>query len=101
MKTRKMILLLNKIIFSWYYKRVNEHFHQWTFIKSVKVLIDNYKHQEYCLKGQEELIGKFLEIDRQTQKELHNLRIQQIATPEQIKWANKTLGTDFKLPEEN
>lgn len=30
-----------------------------------------------------------------------DVRIQQIATPAQIKWANKTLGTDFKLPEEN
>ena len=97
----KIILLLNKIIFHWYYGRVNIFFHQWTFIKSVKLLISNYKQQEYELKSKDDLIGKFLEIDRKTQKELHNLRIQQIATPAQIKWANKTLGTDFKLPEEN
>jgi hypothetical protein len=98
---KNIILKLNKIIFHWYYKRVNVFFHQWTFIKSVKLLISNYKQQEYVLKSKDELIGKFIEIDRETQKELHSLRIQQIATPEEIKWANKTLGTDYKLPEEN
>lgn len=35
---------VNKIIFWWYYKRVPEHFRQWTFIKSVRILISNYIH---------------------------------------------------------
>jgi hypothetical protein len=42
---RKFLLMLNYILFDWYYKRVPAHFLQWTFFKSVKLLIENYKHQ--------------------------------------------------------
>ena len=98
---KRLILLLNYYLFYWYYKRVPKHFHSWTFIKSVKVLISNYEHQKYCLKSQEELIGKFIEIGRDRDAELHNLRMQRIATPEQINWANKTFGTKFKQADEN
>ena len=94
-------LKLNRIIFWWYYKRVSKHYHQWTFIKSVKILISNYKHQEYCLQSKDELIGKMIEISRRTDAELHDLRMQQIATPAQIRWANKTIGTKFTEPNDN
>jgi TATA-box binding protein (TBP) (component of TFIID and TFIIIB) len=95
------ILKINCVLFSWYYSRISEHYRQWTFFKSVKILISNYKHQEYCLKSQEELIGKLLEIDRKTQAELHDLRIQQIATPAQIRWANEKLGMKLTEPNDN
>ena len=97
----KTILKINYILFSWYYKRVSDHYHQWTFIKSVKILISNYKHQEYCLKSKDELIGRMIEISRARDAELHDLRIQQIATPAQIRWANKTMGTKFTESNDN
>jgi hypothetical protein len=39
-----MILKINHWLFAWYYKRVPEHFQQWTLLKSVRLLIENYIH---------------------------------------------------------
>jgi len=99
--TAEIILKVNYSIFAWYYKRVPAHFHQWTIIKSIKILIDNYNQQKFELKGQDELIRKFLEIDKETQTKLHDLRMQQIATPAQIRWMNNKFGTKFTEPNDN
>lgn len=42
-----------------------------------------------------------IEISRTRDAELHDLRMQQIATPAQIRWANKILKTDFTEPNDN
>ena len=34
----------NLFIFGWYYKRCGDHFRQWNFRKSIKILIQNYEH---------------------------------------------------------
>jgi len=43
-KPGKIRMKLNHIVFWWYYKRCGEHFRQYPFFKSVKVLISNYVH---------------------------------------------------------
>ncbi len=95
------VLKLNHLIFWWYYKRCGEHFQQWTFIKSVKLLISNYEHDKLFSKNaHNSLMSAIKEID-ELRSENSNLRIQQIATDGQIRWANKNFGTDWTPPTEN
>jgi hypothetical protein len=90
-----LILKLNYLLFAWYYNRVDIHFHQWTFFKSVKLLIQNY-NSELILKSNAHKHNRDLINDLDaTRKELHNLKMQQIASPGQMETLNKIFGTDF------
>lgn len=96
-----MLLKLNHFLFKWYYSRVDKHFHQWTFIKSVKLLIQHYVHEQLLHENaNENFRGALNELDT-TRKELHNLRMQQIATPGQIDVLNKAFGMDYDNPKDN
>jgi len=100
-KLSELNLLLNTFVFQWYYKRVPEHFRQWTFIKSVDLLIQNYKHQQIELKGKDEVIAGAIKEETRLKNELSNLRIQIIASSQQIEILNKSFGTDFKPSSDN
>lgn len=90
-----IILKVNYFLFSWYYSRVDKHFHQWTFIKSVKLLIQHYDHEQLLHKNANANFRMALNELDATRKELSNLRMQQIANPGQMETLNKIFGTDF------
>lgn len=96
-----IILKLNHILFNWYYKRVDEHFKGYTFFKSVKLLNEHYKHAEFVMDGQNKLIRSAIEEERRLINENSQLRINQIATDGQIRWANKAFGTKWNPPTNN
>lgn len=97
----KLILNLNHVLFWWYYNRVGKHFHQWTFFKSVNLLIQNYEHTELLLKNECENYRAAMKESDALRKENSQLRIQQIATDGQIRWAKKSFGVDWVPPTEN
>lgn len=101
-KTTKNILLkLNHFIFSWYYKRVPKHFHDWTFIKSVKILISNYEHLNLIFENEIKSKINLIKENDALRKEVSNLRIQQIASSSQIRGVNKMFGTNWTQPDDN
>lgn len=85
----------------WYYKRVPEHFRQWRFRKSVKLLIQNYEHNELLYKNALKIEALAMKDADNLRKELQNLRMGISHSSEHIDWANKNFGTDFRKPEEN
>ena len=94
-------LKINHFIFRWYYKRVPEHFKQWTFMKSVKLLIQNYEHDKLLLKNAKEIEALAIKDADNLRTELQNLRMGISHSSEHIDWANKNFGTDFKKPGDN
>lgn len=101
MRTKKLLLWVNHLFFWWYYRRVSDHFRQWTFFYSVKMLIQNYDSEIFRNKGTNEVLrGSMAENDR-IRKELHSLKMQQIAEPGTIEILNRTFGTDFTQPTDN
>ena len=99
--TEGWALKLNHLIFWWYYRKVDNHFKQYTFFKSVSLLRQHWEHDQFVIKGQNELIRNAIQEERRLNNENSNLRIQQIATDGQIRWANKNFGTDWTPPTEN
>lgn len=98
---KKLLLNINYLIFSWYYKIVPDHFKHWTFIKSVKILIQNYEHRNLLFKNEQDH-NKALIIDNDKLRiELSQFRISQLASSKQIKDLNKMFGTNHNTPEDN
>lgn len=95
------ILKINKFLFKWYYGSAPEHFHQWRFRKSVKLLIQNYEHTQLLLKNAKEIEALAMKDADNLRVELQNLRIAIFHSSEHIDWANKNFGTGFKKPEDN
>ncbi|TSE05234.1 hypothetical protein [Aquimarina algiphila] len=92
-----VILKLNKIVFWWYYKRVPKFFHKWTILKSIRLLVDNYEHQEFVIKGNREVISNAIKTERDMQKQIFNLKMKlQGVSQEKIDPLNKMFGTDLK-----
>jgi len=92
---------LNKILFHWYYSSVPEHFKKWGFIKSVNLLIQNYKHSQFQLKSKNEVIKKAIDTEDKLRKELTDLKIQLVGNSKLIDGINKSFGTKFTKPEDN
>lgn len=101
MKDQKLILKLNHWLFKWYYSRVDRHFCQWTFFRSVKLLIQHYEHEQLLHKNANTAFRDCLNELDATRKELSNLKMQQIANPNTIDVLNKSFGTDYTSPNEN
>ena len=98
---KNIILKLNHILFWWYYKQVDDHFKGYTFFKSVSLLRQHYEHAEFIIKGNNQTIRTAIKENDELRRENSQLRISQIATDGQIRWANKTFGTDWTPPTEN
>lgn len=98
---KDIILKLNYFLFSWYYSRVPDHFKQWTFLKSVKLLIQNYKHDQLILSIEMKASSSATKEASEARKELANLKMQMLANSGQINKLNNMFGTDFTTPEEN
>lgn len=97
----KWILRINRFLFSWYYKRVSEHFHQWTIIKSIKMLIQHYDHEIFCHEGTNKLYRSCFESNQRLEKEISSIRMQLLADDSQIKDLNKIFGTDISTKDNN
>ena len=91
------VLKLNHLVFWWYYKRVPNFFHQWTILKSIRLLKDNYEHSQFIIKGNEEVISNAIKRERQMRTKISNLELQLMGiTQDQIDPLNKMFGTDLK-----
>jgi hypothetical protein len=97
----RLLLKINHILFWWYYSKVTEHFKGYTFFKSVGLLRQHYEHAEFVIKGHNQVIQTAIEENERLAKENSQLRISQIATDGQIRWANKAFGIDWTPPTEN
>jgi hypothetical protein len=97
----KLILKINHLVFWWYYHKVSDHFKGYTFFKSVSLLRQHYEHAEFVIKGNNQVIRTAIKENDELRKENSQLRISQIATDGQIRWANKTFETDWTPPTEN
>jgi len=98
---KKIILKLNYLIFSFYYKKVPNHFKYWTFFNSISLLIQNYDHLKLLFDNSEKhKIDLIKESDR-LRKELSDIRIKEIASDNQIDWLNKSFGANIHKTSEN
>lgn len=98
---KKVMLRINYILFSWYYKRVPKHFHSWTFFDSVKILISNFEHHDLLFKNELSHNKALIKENDKLRSELSNIRINQIATDNQIRMSNDIFGTKWTPPTEN
>lgn len=91
------VLKLNHLVFWWYYKRVPNFFHQWTILKSIRLLKDNYEHSQFIIKGNVEVISNASKRERQMRTKISNLELRLMGiTQDQIDPLNKMFGTDLK-----
>ena len=98
---RKLILKLNHILFWWYYRKVTDHFKGYTFFKSVSLLWQHYDLSEFENGQLHDLIKSGHQENEKLRKENSQLRISQIATDGQIRWANETFGINWNPPTDN
>lgn len=93
----KILLIFNHIVFWWYYKRVPDFFHQWTILKSIRLLKQNYEHSEFRCKGLNEvsLNASKREIEMRTKISSLELKLMGI-TQDKIDPLNKMFGTNLK-----
>lgn len=91
MKT--ILLKLNYLLFPWYYNRVSEHFKQWTFIRSVDLLRQNYEHDKILIENSYKNNKALIEECYRLRKENASLRMNQVATPDQISNLNRMFGS--------
>ena len=98
---KKVKLKLNHIVFWWYYRLVDDHFKQYPIIKSIKLLREHYEFEVKLHEGTKGVLRTSMKEADECRKELHNLKMQQIASPKMIDGLNKVFGTDFTNPESN
>jgi len=98
---KKLILKINHSIFNWYYKRCGDHFKQYTFFKSVKLVIDNYEHLKLLMKNEVKHNRNLTRDNDEMRKELFDIKIKQIAGEDQVDWMNSTFGMGINKANEN
>lgn len=94
-------LRINHTLFAWYYKRVPKHFHDWSFIKSVKILISNYEHRDLLFRNELEGKKALIKENNDLRAEISQMRIEKIASSSQIRGINKMFGTNWTPADEN
>lgn len=96
-----MKMLLNRILFFWYYRLVDDHFKQYPIIKSIKLLRQHYDHEyEYNKQLRGVIQTGINEVEEWKAKYL-NLKMQIIANPGTIDKLNDMFGTDFTNQKDN
>lgn len=94
---KKAILKMNHIVFWWYYKRVPEFFHEWTILKSISLLRQNYVHQELIIKGKEKVISGAIKRESEMRSKIAELELRAMGvTQDKIDPINNMFGTDLK-----
>ncbi len=94
---KEIKLRINQFVFGWYYKKVPVFFRKWNFVKSVKLLIDNYEHSEFRINGLEEVIRNASNREREMRTEISNFQLRLKGIPQdKIDQVNKIFGTDLK-----
>jgi len=96
-----LALRINHFLFWWYYNKVDDHFKQYTFFKSISLLRQNYDHLKTMYDGNNQLLSNCIKRNTELEHQLSNARIAQIATDGQIRWANENFGTKWTPPTEN
>ena len=95
------LLKVNHIVFHWYYSRCGEHFKQWTFLKSVKLLIQNYNHTQLLLRNAEKIESFAIkEADKERKMRLQ-LEMQLMADDSLIGSVNRIFGLGLPKSENN
>lgn len=93
----KFLLKVNRIVFWWYYKRVPEFFHQWTILKSIRLLKDNYEHSQFVIDGNNKVIANAIKIEKRMQSEISTLKLKMAGiSQDKIDPFNKAFGTNLK-----
>lgn len=96
-----MKLLLNRILFFWYYRLVDEHFRQYPIIKSIKLLRQHYEHEAEYNRTLQKIISKDIREAEEWKKKYIDLKMQVIANPGTIDKLNEMFGTDFTNQKDN
>jgi hypothetical protein len=96
-----ILLKINHYLFKWYYRRVDKHFHQWTILKSISLLIQHYEHEQLLHRNANANFKNAIKELDSIRSELSNLKMQQVATDSQIRGLNRAFGTNFTPPTDN
>jgi len=97
MKKDKALLKFNHIIFWWYYKRVPEFYHQWTILKSIDLLKQNYEHKDFIIKGNEKVISGAIKNEREMTSKISNLKLKLMGvSQDKIDPINKMFGVNLQ-----
>lgn len=93
----KLILKVNHLLFWWYYKRVPVFFHKWTILKSIRLLVSNYEHEQFRYKGLNKVLSGAIKREKEMISEISNLKLRLMNVPHQkIDQMNKIFGTNLK-----
>lgn len=97
----RMNLVVSKVIFHWYYKRVPVHFHSWPFFKSVKILIGNYTHSDYCERQTNKLLGEVIRENTKLHSKIHAMEMKKLIDESQVDFFNNTFGLNLPKASDN
>lgn len=93
----KYKVILSRIFFWWYYKRVPEFFRNYEILKSLTLLVGNYKHQQMINDGKDEVISNAIKREHLLQVEITNLTLKfHGISQDKIDPINKMMGTNLK-----
>lgn len=98
---KNVVLKINHILFSWYYSRCGDHFRQYTFIKSVKLLIEHWKHDFSLIENEKSHNQNLTKDNDALRSELNNLKIKMVANDKQIDFLNEKFGTNYSKRSDN
>lgn len=80
---------------------VPDHFKQYRLIKSIKLLVQHVDHYETSWKAAEKVNWTAIREVEELRKELHNIRMQQIADPGTLDKLNNMFGMGYTKPTDN
>ena len=97
----KIHVWIDRRKYSWYYKRVDQHFKQYPFRTSVRLLHDHYIWQMGLIDAKEQLLTiAFKTIDEKT-KELQDIKFKLASDDRTTDLVNQLFGTDFGKTSDN
>lgn len=94
-------LAISKILFHWYYKRAPIHFHSWPFFKSVKILIENYKHTDEWRKSSDKMLGEVIKENTKLYDKINLIELKKLIDESQVDFLNTTFGLNIPKASDN
>lgn len=102
MSFASLVLWTNKKLFWWYYRRVPVFFHQWTFFRSVNLLIQNYEHLDSWHIRREKFLGTVIQHNTELEDKIRNMQFALMnVDPNIVKDLNKMFGLNFPHKRDN